>query len=86
METYTAGTDMLSKALSMAERVRAGAGRGPVFGDALLRTMSGAGDYHATLAIPQYPRDAQRRDLERLGKDMYRALEQHAETQAPRSN
>ena len=77
---------MLSKALSMVARVRAGAGRGPVFGDALLRTVSSAGDFHTTLAIPQYPRDAQRRDLERLGKDMYRALERHAETQSPPSS
>ena len=78
-----ARTDILSEALSMAAGVRDGRGR--AFGDAVLRTMSGAGDFHAGLAVPAYPRDAQRRDLERIGRDMYRAVRAHAETQgAPR--
>lgn len=77
-----ARTDILSEALSMAAGVREGRiGRGRAFGDAVLRTMSGAGDFHAGLAVPAYPRDAQRRDLERIGKDMYRAVRAHAETQ-----
>lgn len=79
-----ARTNMLGKALSKAADAReGGAGRGRAFGDALLRTMSGAGDFHATLVVPVYPRDAQRRDLEGIGKAMYGALEKHAETQAP---
>ena len=79
-----ARTNMLGKALSMAADAReGGAGRGRALGDALLRTMSGAGDFHATLVVPVYPRDAQRRDLEGIGKAMYGALEKHAETQAP---
>ena len=79
-----ARTDMLDKALSLAADVREGGSRrGRAFGNALLRTMSGAGDFHATLVVPVYPRDAQRQDLERIGKAMYGALERHAETQAP---
>ena len=77
-------TNLLDKVLSTVAGARAGAGRGRTFGDALLRTMSSAGDFHATLAVPAYPRDAQRRDLENIGKDMYRAMEAYAETQAPR--
>ena len=73
-----ARTDMLGKALSMAADARQGdAGRGRVFGDALLRTLSGAGDFHETLMVPVYPRDAQRRDLEGVGKAMYGALGKH---------
>ena len=79
-----ARTDMLGKALSMAADAREGvAGRGQAFGDALLRTVSGAGDFHETLVVPVYPRDAQRRDLEVIGKAMYGALGKHAETQVP---
>ena len=76
-------TDILSDALAMVDDVRSG--RRPAFSDTLLRTMSGAGDFHANLAVPTYPRDAQRRDLERIGEDMYRALGEHAELQAPSS-
>ena len=57
------------------------AGRGRAFGNAVLRTVSGAGDFHVGLAVPAYPRDAQRRDLERIGKDMYGAAEAYATTQ-----
>ena len=75
---------MLDRALSIVEDAReSGAGRGRAFGDALLRAVSIAGDFHATLVVPVYPRDAQRRDLEGIGKAMYGALEKHAETQAP---
>ena len=77
-----ARTDILGEALSMAAGVREGGiGRGRAFNDAVLRTVSGAGDFHAGLAVPAYPRDAQRRDLERIGKDMYRAARAYAETQ-----
>ena len=76
--------DMLDEALSMVADVRAGAGRGRAFGDALLRTMSSAGDFHAAVVVPVYPRDVQRRDLESIGQDMYRAMEAYAETEAPR--
>ena len=78
-----ARTDMLGNALSMVADVRDGrTDRWRTFGDALLRTMSSAGDFHATLTITVYPPDAQRRDLESIGKDMYRAFGRHAETQA----
>ncbi len=78
-----AGTDMLDKALSMAADAREGrAGRRRAFGGALLRTMSGAGDFHVTLVVPAYPRDGQRRDLEGIGATMYGALGKHAETEA----
>ena len=77
-------TDMLGKALSKVADVRAGrTGRGQAFGDAVLRTMGSAGDVDVGLAVPAYPRDAQRRDLERIGKDMYKAAGAYAETQAP---
>lgn len=76
-------TDILSEALAMVDDARRG--RRSAFADALLTTMSGAGDFHAKLAVPTYPRDAQRRDLERIGEDMYRALGKHAELQAPSS-
>lgn len=53
------------------------------FGTATLYTLSGAGDFHANLTVPSYPRDAQRQDLARIGQDMYRAMGRHAEeTQA----
>ena len=53
------------------------------FGTATLYALSGAGDFHANLTVPSYPRDAQRRDLARIGQDMYRAMGRHAEeTQA----
>ena len=79
-----ARTDMLGKALSMAADAReGGAGRGRAFGDALLRTVSSAGDFHETLVVPVYPRDAQRRDLEGIGRAMYGAFGTYAETQAP---
>ena len=78
-----ARTDLLGKALSMTASVREGRiSRGRAFGDAVLRTMSSAGDFHVSLAIPAYPRDAQRRDLECIGKDMYRAVGSYVETQA----
>lgn len=74
--------DLLDEALSMVARVREGRiARGRVFGDAMLKTMSGAGDFQAGVTVPVYPRDAQRRDLERIGKDMYGAAEAYAETQ-----
>lgn len=74
-----ARTDILDKALSMtADALQGNTGRGRVFGDAMLRTLSGAGDFHETLTIPVYPRDAQRRDLENIGKTMYGALGKHA--------
>ena len=76
--------DMLGKALSVAADARGCAkSRRRTFGDALLKTMSAAGDFHATLAVPVYPRDAQRRDLETIGKDMYRAFGEHVETHPP---
>ena len=75
--------DLLGQALSMAADAReGGSGRGRAFSDALLRTVSGAGDFHETLVVPVYPRDAQRRDLEGIGKAMYGAFGQYAETQA----
>ena len=49
------------------------------FGTATLYTLSGAGDFHANLTVPSYPRDAQRQDLARIGQDMYRALGKYAE-------
>lgn len=53
------------------------------FGTATLYTLGGAGDFHANLTVPSYPRDAQRQDLARIGQDMYRAMGRHAEeTQA----
>ena len=53
------------------------------FGKATLHTLSGAGDFHANLTVPNYPRDAQRQDLARIGQDMQRALGKYAaETQA----
>ena len=77
-----ARTDILSEALAMAASAREGrVGLGRAFSDVVLRTMSGAGDFHAGLAVPAYPRDAQRRDLERIGKDMYRAVRAYAETE-----
>lgn len=77
-----ARNDLLDEALSMVAEVREGRiGRGPAFGNAMLRTMSGAGDFQVGLAVPAYPRDAQRRDLERIGKDMYGAAEAYAKTQ-----
>ncbi len=79
-----ATTDMLGKALTMAADARAGGiGRGRTLGDALLRTMGSAGDCHAILTIPVYPRDVQRRDLEGIGRDMYRAFGKDAEAQVP---
>lgn len=81
-----ARTDMLERALSMVADVRAGAGRGRAFGNALLRTMSSAGDLHAAVVVPVYPHDAQRRDLESIGQDMYKAMEAYVETQAPRQS
>ena len=79
-----ARNDLLDDALSTVAGAREGRiGRGRAFSDAALRTMSGAGDFHVGLAVPAYPRDAQRRDLERIGRDMYGAAEAHAETQGP---
>ena len=78
-----ARADILDKALSMAAGAsEGGTRRRRVFGTALLRTVSSAGDCHAVLAVPVYPRDAPRRDLERIGEDMYRAMGRHAKTQA----
>ena len=78
------GTDLLDKALSMAAGARAvRIGGGRAFGDAVLRTVSSAGDVHVGWTVHAYPRDAQQRDLERLGEDMYKAAGAHAETQAP---
>lgn len=77
-----ARNNLLDEALSLAAGVREGrVGRGRAFGNAVLRTMSGAGDFHVGLTVPAYPRDAQRRDLERIGKDMYGAAGAYAETQ-----
>ena len=79
-----ARTDMLGTALSMMADARAGrTGRGRAFGSAVLRTLSSAGDFHMALAIPAYPRDAQRRDLEVISEDMYRVVGAYAEAQAP---
>lgn len=50
---------------------------------AALRTLSGAGDFHARMTIPLYPRDAQHQDLVRIGQDMYRAAGRHAEEAPP---
>lgn len=73
----------MSGAVLMADRERSRTVRGlGVFGRSLLRTLSGAGDFHATLAAPVYPRDAQSQDLQRIGRDMYRAMERDAETLA----
>ena len=73
----------MSVAVLMAERERSRTVRGwGVFGRSLLRALSGAGDFHATLAAPVYPRDAQSQDLRRIGRDMYRAMERDAETLA----
>lgn len=44
-----------------------------------LRTLSGAGDFHARVTVPLYPRDAQHQDLVRIGQDMYRAVGRYAE-------
>ena len=77
-----ARNDLLDEALSAVASVREGGqGRGRAFGNAVLRTVSGAGDFHVGLTIPAYPRDAPRRDLERIGRDMHRATEAYAETQ-----
>lgn len=76
-----ARADILEKALSMVADAREARRR--AFADTLLATMSSAGDFHAALTIPMYPRDAQRRDLARIGEDMYRAVGKHAEAQAP---
>ena len=78
-----AKTGLLAKALLMAEGARKDATRDRrTFAESLLRTRSSAGDFHATLEVPVYPRNAQSQDLKRIGQDMYRAMERHAETQA----
>ena len=77
--------DQLDEALSVVADVREGGmGRGRAFGNAVLRTMSRAGDFHVGLTVPVYPRDAPRRDLERIGKDMHGATQAYAETQKAR--
>ena len=82
-----ASIGMLTEAISMVENARQGAAhRKQPFLCGLLRTLGGAGDFHTTLTVPAYPRDAQRQDLQRYGLEIYKAMERHAETQAsPRS-
>ena len=47
-----------------------------------LRSLSSAGDFHSTLNLPKYPRDAQHQDLVRIGQDMHRAIGRHADETA----
>ena len=47
-----------------------------------LRSLSSAGDFHSTLNLPKYPRDAQHQDLVRIGQDMHRAMGRHADETA----
>lgn len=71
-------TDALSSAMSKVARLR---GERDVAGfrTAALRTLSSAGDFRVKVTVPVYPRDAQHRDLVRIGQDMYRAAGRHAE-------
>ena len=74
---------LLTEALFVVEDAREDAARGRrAFGNSLLRALSSAGDVHAPLKVPVYPRNAQSQDLRRIGQDMYRATEKHAETPA----
>lgn len=77
-----ASFSILTEALFVVEDAREDAVRGRrAFGNSLLRTLSSAGDVDAPFKVPVYPRDAQSQDLRRIGQDMYRAMERHAETQ-----
>ena len=78
-----ARTDILAKALLIVEDAREDAARSRrTFSASVLRTLGSAGDFHTTLAMPEYPHDAQSQDLKRIGQDMYAAMERHAKTQA----
>ena len=78
-----ARTNLLTEALLVAQGAREDAGHDTgAFGSALLQTLSNAGDFHATLAVPVYPRNAQSRDLQRIGQDFYRTMERYAKKQA----
>ena len=77
-EESMAMANALSRARSTISCLRGERATGE-FWIAALRTLSGAGDFHAKVAVPLYPRDAQHQDLVRIGQDMYRAAGRHAE-------